>query len=186
MTAMDLFKLSLPAGSRVCLVGGRAGELAELHNYQVTNHDYHTNKTKYEAAPQRPEMYDGLYCAHTLEHMRNVGVVLDKMFNELKTGGLLCLVVPPAKPEIVGGHLSIWNAGLLLYNLIRAHFDCSKAAVKTYGYNVAVLVRKQNAPYQDITMLEDDGDIELLSRYFPIPARQNFDGRIEQWNWKIR
>lgn len=168
------------------MVGGRQGELEALSGYVVTNHDYHTHGIRYEASPSRPALYDGLYCAHTLEHMRNVGLVLDKMYAELKDNGLLCLVVPPAKHDIVGGHLSIWNAGLLLYNLIRARFDCAKAAVRTYDYNVAVLVRKRRAGYEEHRLNEDNGDIELLAPYFPMPAYQDMDGQVAEHQWTVR
>lgn len=185
MTAIELFKASLPTG-RVCLVGGTPAEEKELGVYSLTTHSYAATGVRYESAPQRPEIYDGIYCAHTLEHMRNVGFTLDKMHTELKDNGLLCIVVPPGKPEIVGGHLSLWNAGLLLYNLIRARFDCKQAAVKTYGYNVAVLVRKRRATYLDANLTEDSGDIEALRPYFPLKVEHGFDGRIAECNWTVR
>jgi len=184
VSAMSLFLASVPIRSKVCVVGGTPLELEYLKAYEVTNHDYNTNGRRYESAPQRPEAYDGLYCSHTLEHMRNVGFTLDKMYSELKPNGLLCIIVPPLKHNIVGGHLSLWNAGLLLYNLIRARFDCRRAAVKTYGYNVAVLVRKARADYKDTDLKEDNGDIELLAPYFPLPVSQDFDVRIGECNWR--
>ena len=186
MTALELFKASLKADSRVCLIGGTPEEYKALSDYSVTTHSYAATGVKYEAAPQRPEMYDGIYCAHTLEHMRNVGSALDKMYSELKDNGLLCLVVPPAKHNIVGGHLTLWNAGLLVYNLIRAHFDCSKAAIRTYDYNVAILVRKRRADYDERTLKEDNGDIETLAPYFPVPAHQDMDGRWAVHSWSPR
>ena len=80
-----------------------------------------------------------------------------------------------------GGHLSLWNAGLLLYNLILAGFDCRSAAVKTYDYNVSVIVRKKAAPLPELTY--DFGDIEKLSQFFPFEAKHGFDGNIESINW---
>ncbi len=74
-------------------------------------------------------VYDAIWCAHCLEHQRNVGSFLEKIFSELKDGGVLCVTVPPLKTNIVGGHLTLWNGGLLLYNLILAGFDCAKASI---------------------------------------------------------
>ena len=125
--------------------------------------------------------YDGIWCSHVLEHMPDVGLFLRKVRSELKEGGLLAITVPPMKHEIVGGHTSFWNEGLLLYRLILAGFDCSQARVGRYGYNISVLVRKRE---YDMPELEhDNGDIERLSRYFPFNARQGFDGRTGNINW---
>jgi SAM-dependent methyltransferase len=120
--------------------------------------------------------FTAIHCSHTLEHARNPGQFLDKLFATLEDGGHLCLTVPPLKHEIVGGHVTLWNAGLLVYNLILAGFDCSTAWVKSYGYNVSVVVQKKPRPDVEVTM--SAGDIEKLRPYFPWPdVRQGFDGR---------
>ena len=125
--------------------------------------------------------YDCIWCCHVLEHQRNPGQFLEKCFNNLYNNGILAITVPPRKDEIVGGHLSIWNAGLLLYNLILAGFDCRKASVKTYGYNVSVIVQKKKAKIESLEM--DFGDIERLSEFFPFNAKHGFDGNIGEINW---
>src|SRR4051812_35476048 len=70
------------------------------------------------------ETFDCVWASHVLEHQPNVQVFLHKIFRDLKLGGVLALTVPPLKHEIVGGHLTLWNAGLVLYNLVVAGFDC--------------------------------------------------------------
>lgn len=122
--------------------------------------------------------FDAVWCCHVLEHMLNVGEFLLKIKKDLKDDGILAVTVPPAKHDIVSGHVTIWNAGLLLYNLILAGFDCSKAAVRTYGYNVSVIVQKN-----EIDVPEANTEISQLSAYFPINAFQGFDGRIVEVNW---
>lgn len=124
---------------------------------------------------------DAIWCSHVLEHQPNVGLFLRKCYRELKPNGWLAITVPPMKPEIVGGHLTLWNAGLLLYNLILAGFDCSQASVKTYGYNVSVIVSKQPAFIPELKM--DFGDIEALAHCFPVPVCNGFDGNITEVNW---
>ena len=89
--------------------------------------------------------------------------------------------MPPMKDAIVGGHVSLWNAGMLIYRLVLAGFDCRQAAVKTYGYNISVVVRKRVAHLPELAM--DAGDIERLAQFFPMPVAQDFDGRISQLNW---
>ena len=66
----------------------------------------------------------------------------EKINSILKEGGVLAITVPPLKNEIVGGHLSLWNSGILLYQLVVAGFDCREAIVKKYGYNISVIVKK--------------------------------------------
>lgn len=125
--------------------------------------------------------FDLIWCSHTLEHQPNVFTFLKKTTIDLREGGYLAVTVPPLKPEIVGGHVSLWNAGLLLYNLILAGYDCSDAMVKTYGYNVSVIVKYKPAKLPKLKM--DFGDIEVLSPFFPMEVRNGFDGRIEELNW---
>ena len=129
----------------------------------------------------QPGRHDLIWCSHVLEHQPNVGMFLQKCFADLHDGGWICLTVPPAKSEIVGGHLTIWNAGLLLYNMILAGFDCGSASVKRYGYNISVLVRKVRAELPPLAY--DFGDIERLAKFFPFDAKQGFDGDIGGINW---
>lgn len=123
--------------------------------------------------------YDLIWCCHVLEHQLNVNQFLKKIYTDLN--GWLVITVPPAKHNIVGGHLTLWNAGLLFYNLILAGFDCSEAKVKTYGYNISVIVKKKQAVLPELNY--DFGDIELLNKFFPFDAKQGFDGNIQELNW---
>lgn len=187
-TAMQLFLKSLSPGDAVLIVGASEAERNQLleAGHNPTCFDYYTDGMRWEYLPRTPDQYHAIYCAHTLEHVRNVGIMLDSMHIELREGGLLCIVVPPAKPNIVGGHLTIWNAGLLLYNLIRAHFDCAQAAVRSYDYNVAVLVRKVTARYRERELLEDNGDLATLAPFFPVSMPQDTDGQIDEHAWGPR
>ena len=42
----------------------------------------------------------------------------------MKDDGVLAITVPPGESLVIGGHLTNWNAGILLYNLVLAGFDC--------------------------------------------------------------
>lgn len=125
--------------------------------------------------------FDAIWASHVLEHQPDVHRFLTKTFLDLKDNGILAITVPPMKHAIVGGHLALWNAGLLLYNLIVAGFDCANASVLTYGYNISVIVRKKAATLPVLS--RGKGDIETLAPFFPIPVHQGFDGRIERVNW---
>lgn len=127
--------------------------------------------------------YDGIWCSHVLEHQPNVGSFLRKIFTNAKDDGVVCITVPPLKDTIVGGHLSLWNAGLLIYNMILAGFDCSEAKVKSYGYNISVIVRKKKFKLPPLTY--DTLDVKrILKPYFPIRFEgKGFNGDIKKLNW---
>jgi SAM-dependent methyltransferase len=127
------------------------------------------------------DQYDCVWCSHVLEHQLNVNHFLTKIFHTLKDGGVLAITVPPLKEEIVGGHVTLWNAGLLLYNLILAGFDCKNAAVKSYGYNISVIVEKKTAILPNLNY--DSGDINALNEFFPLGVYESFDGNIQELNW---
>lgn len=138
----------------------------------------------YNSLPPLQQQFDGIWCSHTLEHQQNVGMFLSRIHSDVKEGGLVCITVPPAKSMIVGGHVSLWNAGLLLYNLILAKFDCSQASVLTYDYNISVIVTKKTITLPKLTF--DSPDIDTLKLFFPSELRKSsFDGNIKQLNWVL-
>lgn len=130
------------------------------------------------------EQYDAIWCSHILEHQINVNIFLKKLHSLLKEDGYLAIIVPPRKPFIVGGHVTIWNAGLVLYNLILAGFDCSKECyIKQYDYNIGIIIKKHSILNISENLSMDKGDIELLSEYFPFSVEHNFNGDIMEFNW---
>lgn len=136
-----------------------------------------------------PVGFDAIWASHVIEHQPNVNVFLKKCFADLRPGGVFAITVPPAKDAVVGGHLTTWNAGILLYNLIVAGFDCRDARVSSnYSsgpefspYNISVIVRKRSAKLPELRC--DSGDIERLAQFFPLPVCQGFDGRLAPINW---
>lgn len=125
--------------------------------------------------------FDCIWAAHVLEHQPNPNLFLKKCYRLLNDNGILAVTVPPMKDKIVGGHVALFNGGLLLYHAILAGFDCSEAMLKQYDYNISLIVRKKEAILPDLRM--DCGDIERLARFFPIPVKQGFDGCIDRVNW---
>jgi len=182
--ALRLF-LTLPINGRVLDIGCSDSQHSTHMRYQgmdVTTLDHNHDADINAVWPVKLDTkFGAVWCSHTLEHNRNTGAFLDAIAEVLEPGGWLAITVPPAKHEIVGGHLSIWNAGLLLYNLILAGFDCSRAKVYSYDYNVSVIVRYEKAILPNL--FYDNGDIELLERFFPFPVSQGFNGVINQVNW---
>lgn len=126
--------------------------------------------------------FDVVWCSHMLEHQRDVGRFLERLISFAKPGGILAITVPPARNSVVGGHVTMWNTGLLLYNLVLAGLDCRDAKALEYGYNISVIVRRRLANLP--ALRHDAGDIEALARFFPLSVKQRFDGRIAQIAWR--
>lgn len=129
--------------------------------------------------------FDAIWCCHVFEHTLNPHDFLLKLKGDIKEGGLLAITVPPLKHAIVGGHVNLFNAGLLLYRLILAGFDCSQALIGRYGYNISVVTRVKKISELPKDIAYDAGDIERLSHYFPFRARQDFDGNDLNICWDV-
>jgi len=125
--------------------------------------------------------FDCVWASHVLEHHRNVGLFLSKVFAVTKEGGVACITVPPMHQQLWGGHLSLWNEGLLLYNMVLAGFDCSAARVLRYGINISVIVRKKTA--QLPPLVYDKGDVDRIAAFLPAGMRENCDGELVCVNW---
>ena len=137
----------------------------------------------------KDKIFDAIWCCHILEHSLNTNLFLEKINLILKEGGVLAITVPPLKNEIVGGHLSLWNAGLLLYQLVIAGFDCQDAIVKKYGYNISVIVKKNEIDIKN-KLVYDNGDISTIKQYLPKQIKYDinfkdisFCGDIENIGW---
>ena len=141
-------------------------------------------KCLYEVAEVEP--HDCVWASHVLEHQLNVNRFLKKVHADLKEGGVLCITVPPLKHEIVGGHVTVWNAGLLVYNLVMAGFDCSVVRILQYGNNITILILKKTIEIPT-NLHFDKGDIEKLAEFFPpFAKKQGFNGNVKRYNWGIK
>ncbi|MGK0499674.1 MAG: 2-polyprenyl-3-methyl-5-hydroxy-6-metoxy-1,4-benzoquinol methylase [Oceanicoccus sp.] len=129
--------------------------------------------------------FDLCWCSHILEHQNNIGLFLEKVKSVTKNGGIIAITVPPFKHNLVGGHLSIWNAAILTYNLVMAGIDCKDAKLLKYGYNISIIAR--NTHFELPADLDYDiGDLERLKDRFPFDAKQNTPGDIIEKNWFSR
>ena len=127
------------------------------------------------------EKYDCIWASHVLEHQSDPGAFIRRCIDLTKDNGVICITVPPLKNKIVGGHLTLWNAGLLLYQLVFNGLDCHNASICSYGYNVTIIVRKKLRENVDLDY--DYGDISRLKEFFPPFVDEPFYGIINKWNW---
>ena len=125
--------------------------------------------------------FDCVWLSHVFEHTLNPHDFLRRCYDILNERGVLAITVPPLKHNVVGGHINLFNMGVLLYRLVLAGFDCRNARVGSYGYNLSVIVEKESLALPHLDM--DCGDIEKLKSFFPVEVSQNFDGQIPNVRW---
>ena len=121
--------------------------------------------------------YDLVWCCHCLEHQYNAIEFLRNLKQVMKPDSLVAITVPPLKHNIVNGHVTLWNGGLLLYNLVLAGFDCREAKVKQYGYNITAIIKRKDINPTSIHIAD-------LADWLPEGYNyQGFDGDIAELNW---
>lgn len=119
--------------------------------------------------------YDVVWSSHVIEHVRNVGIFLDKMRADLAPDGYCVASVPPMRGERMAyNHISFWNPGMLLLNFGLAGFDMGSARVAQYGYNVSIIARHAKIMPDDIK----DG----FPRELAISGK-HFNGDVKAYNW---
>jgi len=78
--------------------------------------------------------YDMIYCSHVIEHQRNQGFFLDKIFDLLNEDGDLVISGPKHPAErFVEGHISTTVLPVFLQLLIYAGFDCKEGKMMSLG-----------------------------------------------------
>jgi SAM-dependent methyltransferase len=130
--------------------------------------------------------FDVVWCSHVLEHQRNVGAFLEKLYECLAEDGVLAITVPTHPRErLISGHITTWNAGLLCYNLVLAGFDCREARV-CQTYELGIIVRKVGARGPDIRAAAAYGKIDALAQFFPFPVADGANAEVAEANWGER
>ncbi|MDR3164438.1 MAG: class I SAM-dependent methyltransferase [Synergistaceae bacterium] len=91
---------------------------------------------------QFEQKFDLIWASHMLEHVRNIGLLLDKINSDLKDEGILALSVPFMEPVAGGGHCNFFGPGQAIYHLLESGFDLSDMRLKVDGYNMSIICRK--------------------------------------------
>lgn len=127
--------------------------------------------------------FDAVWCSHVLEHVPNCGLALREIWRVLRDDGLLFVMVPPYKSDLVGGHINTgWNINTMMYILLLNGYDIKTGSFISYGYNIAGFVRKTRQVLPELR--HDAGDIETLASFFPIPVQQASKNSLPSINWK--
>lgn len=88
--------------------------------------------------------YDLIFCSHVIEHQRNPGFFLDKIFDSLTDEGDLIITAPKHPAErFVEGHILSTILPVFLQMLIYAGFDCKKGKmISLVGIENSFIVKK--------------------------------------------
>ena len=139
-----------------------------------------------------PQQFDAIWCSHVLEHQRNIGIFLEKIYRDLKEEGVLAITVPYALSPLMMGHPNIFTPLHLIYHLVLAGFNCNMAKIRTYDWQFTILLKKHSNNIKPISLATThfDGTIPIgyvpeLLDFFPLPIPKNGHvwGEIESLNW---
>lgn len=170
-------------------IGSGAGEHKRLFSY-FDKTTYSVDRVKSAdycgdfMAIEFDKKFDAIWCSHVLEHQRNVGLFLDKIYDALNENGVLAIVVPiHPRERLISGHLTSWSIPLLSYNLIMAGFDCAHAAVLS-TYELALIVTKKHAAHSELRAPSAHGadaghEFNDIAPYFPFQAAQGINISVD-------
>ena len=119
------FKTSLDIGSGE----GVHTEIMQHSGLKVTGVDKYSEKADYNMdfmswSKARQMDFDVVFCSHVIEHQRNVGEFLDRIYDVLSDDGVLIISAPSEDHNLIEGHLNSFNVPLFLQQMIHAGFDC--------------------------------------------------------------
>ena len=119
------FKTSLDIGSG----DGVHSEIMRHAGLKVTGVDKYSDKADYNMdfmsyTKARQMDFDVVFCSHVIEHQRNVGGFLDRIYDVLSDDGVLIISAPKEDRNLIEGHLNSFIFPLFLQQMIHAGFDC--------------------------------------------------------------
>ena len=90
--------------------------------------------------------FDIVFCSHVIEHQRNVGSFLDKIFDVMSDDGKLIISAPKHNAEVlIEGHLNCFFTSYFIQHLIHAGFDLKNGKfLSCAGVENAAIVSKAN------------------------------------------
>ena len=127
-----------------------------------------------------------VYASNVLEHSRNVGMFIEKLFAICEDDGYVAIMVPrPHLNRLLSGHITTWTTGTLIYNIVVAGYDCSHAKVCNGVFEKSVIVQKRPIR-DDPDFVYRSGvvdDVGKLAKFFPWPVRHKGPGVLPSVRW---
>ena len=134
-------------------IGSGAGiqtEVLRAAGLKVFQLDKYSDKAEYKVdfiSHNFDRKFDIVYCSHVIEHQRNVGNFLDKIFDVMSDDGLLLISAPKHPAELlVNGHLNCFYSTYFIQQLIHAGFDLKNGKYLSclHAENAAIVSKAKN------------------------------------------
>lgn len=127
------------------------------------------------------DSFDVIWCSHVLEHQRNPGLFLDKIYRLLRPQGILALCLPHHPPSrLVPGHLSTWSLALVSQHLVYAGFDCKHLSALA-SYELSLIVQK---PKSGLEIRHTEPPWQEVVPYLPPSLEVGSESSPALLNWK--
>lgn len=89
------------------------------------------------------QKFDVVFCSHVIEHQRNIGDFLDKIFDIMNEDGLLLISAPKHPAELlIEGHLNCFFSTYFIQHLVHAGFDLKNGKYLSGSFENAAIVPK--------------------------------------------
>ena len=105
------------------------------------------------------QKFDVIFCSHVIEHQRNVGNFLDKIYDILNDDGVLIISAPMHDAEfLVEGHLNCFTTPYFIQHLLHAGFNLKGGKYLSFSgiENAAIVAKDLNF---DLKERKEDGNI---------------------------
>ena len=157
-------------------------DIKKQHNFSHPRYTFKKSNILNPDFMMEAHTFDVVIASHVMEHIPDTGTFLSLC--HYMTTKYFIVLVPPFKHNIVGGHIHVFNLGLLMYNLAVANFDVVNGKFKKQGYNIIGIVEPIKNP-EHVPLVHDTGDIEMLVKHGRLPDffEQNIDGDFSSYNW---
>lgn len=139
------------------------------------------------------DRFDCIWCSHVIEHQKHPGEFTDKLYKDLKAGGLLALVFPiQIDGRVAGGHISNFTLGHIIYRLILSGFNCRNLQAYREEEEYGLILKKKSVPKRVLKSLDlDRKDITKIENYIPpimkgddgMSLRQHFPNEHNKLKW---
>lgn len=151
LTLNELLNSHLREFSSVLDIGSHAGNVSNIFRFlgkKVTRCEVAPG---YEAEYKQdyldirfPHRFEAIWCSQVLEHQRNVGIFLNKVFDDLEVDGLFALTVPlQVDMNLSFGHCNLFSPLILIYHLCLAGFCCREIKLRIHDNNLCIILRKK-------------------------------------------
>ena len=170
-------------------IGSGAGVQTEIMRHaglEVFQVDKYSDTAEYKVdflEHSFEKKFDIIYCSHVIEHQRNVGLFLDKIYDCLSDDGLLLLSAPKHSAKtLVEGHLNCFILTYFIQHLIHSGFDLAKGKLLSCNVieNAAIVPKAENFSLSE----RSESGYEWTQKHqdrSPIPLKTSMAIDDEKW-----